>query len=109
MMPPTVAARRIALNPGVTVRSAPGRTNREGEAMIDATHDPARTSWVDSANGHGDFPLQNLPFGVFSPQDGQPRGGVAIGDMIFDIGAALEAGLFTGAARDAAKPPPARH
>ena len=28
---------------------------------------PARRSWVASANGHADFPIQNLPFGVFSP------------------------------------------
>ena len=70
---------------------------------IDETHDPARQSWVASANGHPDFPIQNLPFGVFSAQDGGPRGGVAIGDAIFDIAAALEAGLFTGPARDAAE------
>ena len=35
--------------------------------MIDETHDRARQSWVASANGHAEFPLQNLPFGVFSP------------------------------------------
>jgi fumarylacetoacetase len=71
--------------------------------MIDATHDPSRMSWVASANGHVEFPIQNLPFGVFSEQGGAPRGGVAIGDAIFDIGAALEAELFAGAARDAAE------
>ena len=52
---------------------------------VDHTHDPALTSWVDSANGHADFPIQNLPFGVFSPLAGAPRGGVAIGDMILDL------------------------
>ena len=71
--------------------------------MIDETHSSSRTSWVASANGHKSFPVQNLPLGVFSPEGGSPRGGVAIGDSIFDIGAALEAGLFTGAARDAAE------
>ena len=71
--------------------------------MIDETHDAGRTSWVASANGHAMFPIQNLPFGVFSPEGGRRRGGVAIGDSIFDIGAALEAGLFAGAARDAAE------
>ncbi len=71
--------------------------------MTDATHDPTRMSWVASANGHAEFPIQNLPFGVFSTHDGVPRGGVAIGDSILDIGAALEAGLFSGAARDAAE------
>ena len=71
--------------------------------MTDATHDPARTSWVTSANGHAEFPIQNLPFGVFSTHGGKRRGGVAIGGAILDIAAALEAGLFSGAARDAAE------
>ena len=71
--------------------------------MIDETHAAGRTSWVASANGHATFPIQNLPLGVFSPPGGTARGGVAIGDSIFDIGAALEAGLFSGAARDAAE------
>ena len=71
--------------------------------MNDATHDPKRMSWVVSANGHSEFPIQNLPFGVFSTHDGVPRGGMAIGDSILDIGATLEAGLFAGAARDAAE------
>ncbi|HXO01269.1 MAG TPA: fumarylacetoacetate hydrolase family protein, partial [Stellaceae bacterium] len=70
---------------------------------IDETHDPKRQSWVDSANGHADFPLQNLPLGVFSPPgnnvpDARARGGIAIGDKIFDIKAALAAGLFSGEA-----------
>ena len=53
-----------------------------------------------------EFPLQNLPFGVFSPRSGpdeSPRGGVAIGDMIFDLRAALGAGLFSGEAERAAR------
>ena len=33
---------------------------------LDETHDPKRQSWVTSANGHPDFPIQNLPVGVFS-------------------------------------------
>ncbi len=71
--------------------------------MIDDTHDPARASWVRSANGHAMFPIQNLPFGVFSPEGGSARGGIAIGEKIFDISAALEEGLFSGAALDAAQ------
>src|SRR5207248_685684 len=54
--------------------------------------------WVVSARGHSEFPIQNLPFGVFSPAGGAPRGGVAIGDAIFDLAAGLEAGLFSGEA-----------
>ena len=34
--------------------------------MIDDTHAPGRRSWVASANGHAEFPIQNLPLGVFS-------------------------------------------
>jgi fumarylacetoacetase len=65
-------------------------------ANLDFTHDPARRSWVDSANEPGaDFPLQNLPFGAFSREDEMtPRVGIAIGDRVFDVGGALEAGLF---------------
>jgi fumarylacetoacetase len=71
--------------------------------MIDETHAAGRASWVTSANGHTMFPIQNLPLGVFSPDGGSARGGVAIGDRILDLGSALEAGLFSGAARDAAE------
>ncbi len=71
--------------------------------MIDETHDPRRESWVDSARGHAEFPIQNLPLGVFSPAGGAPRGGVAIGDKIFDLKAGIEAGLFSGDAAKAAE------
>ncbi|MCB2015315.1 MAG: fumarylacetoacetase [Sphingobium sp.] len=67
---------------------------------IDFTHDPAAKSWVASADGHKDFPIQNLPLGIFSPPDGEPRGGVAIGDEILDIAAV--ANLLEGDARKAA-------
>ena len=36
----------------------------------DATHDPALRSWVPGADGHPDFPIQNLPFGRFRPPAG---------------------------------------
>lgn len=45
------------------------------------------SSWVDSANGHSDFPHQNLSFGIFIPLGLPPRGGVAIGDELFDLSA----------------------
>jgi fumarylacetoacetase len=64
---------------------------------IDETHDPAAESWVESANAPGsDFPLQNLPFGIFRSRKNRgeaPRGGVAIGEQILDL-AAL--GIKTG-------------
>ncbi|TWB46021.1 fumarylacetoacetate hydrolase [Nitrospirillum pindoramense] len=70
--------------------------------LIDETHNPALTSWVASANGHADFPIQNLPLGVFSTLNEAPRGGVAIGDQILDLARAGRSGLLTGAALDAA-------
>lgn len=71
---------------------------------LDHTHDPARRSWVASANGHADFPLQNLPIGVVTPPgETGPRGGVAIGDEVLDLAAACRAGLFHGDAAAAAE------
>jgi fumarylacetoacetase len=62
--------------------------------MIDATHDIALESWVASANGHHDFPIQNLPFGLFSPPGEAPRPGVAIGDHILELQALVAAGML---------------
>ena len=70
--------------------------------MIDHTHDPTLTSWVECANGHADFPIQNLPFGVFSPLAGAPRGGIAIGDMILDLRALHEEALLDDEAQGVA-------
>ncbi|MEM9552045.1 MAG: fumarylacetoacetase [Pseudomonadota bacterium] len=57
---------------------------------------PLKTSWVASANDPSHpFPLNNLPYGVFSIGDGDPHCGVAIGDMIFDITAAEASGLVS--------------
>lgn len=54
---------------------------------LDETHDPARRSFVDAANHpETDFPIQNLPLGVFSTKaDPDPRIGVAIGDRVLDL------------------------
>jgi len=53
---------------------------------LNATHDPELTSWVESANDpNTDFPVQNLPFGIFRRKGEKPRGGVAIGDQILDL------------------------
>src|SRR5205085_11555901 len=71
---------------------------------INETHDVNRKSWIASANtSDTDFPIQNLPIGIFSNAACKPRGGIAIGDQIFDIKAALDAGLFTGDTADAAR------
>ena len=63
---------------------------------LDETHDPRLRSWVASANvPGGDFPIQNLPLGVFRASDSS-RGhiGVAIGDQILDLRRCAERGLF---------------
>ena len=71
---------------------------------LNETHDPALRSWVDSANApDADFPIQNLPFGVYTdPRTGAARVGIAIGDMILDVTAARKAGVIGGRADDAA-------
>ena len=70
---------------------------------LNETHDPARRSFLESANAADcEFPIQNLPFGVFRPVPGAtPRVGVAIGDAILDVAAA--AASFAGVAADAAR------
>jgi fumarylacetoacetase len=57
---------------------------------VDETHDPGRISWVESARPGSDFPVQNLPLGIFSEAKGLRRPGVAIGDYILDLTAAAD-------------------
>ena len=70
---------------------------------LNDTHDPALRSWVESANAADtDFPIQNLPFGVFrrAGSEEKLRIGVAIGDRILDVGAAMHAGALPDLAAD---------
>ena len=66
----------------------------DSSKALEATRDPAKRSWVSSANEPAcDFSIQNLPFGVFSDShNAQPRAGVAIGDAIIDLAALRSAG-----------------
>lgn len=53
-------------------------------------------SWVDTANNAStDFPLNNLPYGVFSTGNDAPRCGVAIGDHVLDVAAVEAQGLLS--------------
>ncbi len=63
---------------------------------LDATHDPARKSWVEAANDPAcPFPIQNLPFGVFSRSgEAVRRIGVAIGDQVLDMAVLAQARLL---------------
>ena len=72
--------------------------------QLNDTHRADLRSWVESANASDtDFPIQNLPFGIFRRDGESPRSGVAIGDQILDLTAALKAGLFEGEAETAAQ------
>src|SRR5919107_5215280 len=73
--------------------------------QINETHDPALKSWAEQANNpDADFPIQNLPFGVFRRRgsDEPFRGGVAIWDQILDLTAAQKVGALAGDAAVAA-------
>ena len=71
--------------------------------MLDASHDPMVTSWVPSAQAAGtDFPIQNLPLGVFETADGRVAIGVAIGDQVVDLRVAREARLLGALAAEIA-------
>ncbi len=67
---------------------------------LDGTHDASLRSWVESANdAGGDFPVQNLPLGVFRRGGSGPaRIGCAIGDQVLDLAACGERGLLRGPA-----------
>ncbi|URI05857.1 fumarylacetoacetase [Aquincola tertiaricarbonis] len=72
--------------------------------MLDFTHDPQATSWVASAQAAGgDFPIQNLPFGIFALAGSaeRPRGGVAIGDQVLDLAHLAAARVLEGPAQAA--------
>ena len=59
--------------------------------MTDAT----MTSWIEVPEGH-DFPLANLPFGVFSTADREARPGMRLGDHVIDLSALFDAGVLNG-------------
>ncbi|MDQ3998397.1 MAG: fumarylacetoacetase [Gemmatimonadota bacterium] len=66
-------------------------------APTDETHRPDLRSWVESANDPAtDFPIQNLPFGIFMRRGSaeQARVGVAIGDQILDVSSVARGGAF---------------
>lgn len=56
-------------------------------------NDPTLRSWVEVPAG-SDFPIQNLPFGIFKTEKLTPRIGVAIGEMVADLAVLAEHGFF---------------
>ncbi len=64
---------------------------------LNETHDAALQSWVESANRPDcDFPIQNLPFGIFRTDRKADRVGTAIGDFVLDLQEAFRTGLLIG-------------
>ena len=78
-----------------TTMSTTGTTGTT--AMLDDTHAPALQSWVETANGNPDFPIQNLPYAVFRRTGSEDDFaiGVAIGDRIVDLSKTARAGLLS--------------
>ena len=72
---------------------------------VDETHDAGRSSWVGGAEPGSDFPVQNLPLGIFSEAKGLRRPGVAIGDYILDLAALAEGGMLDEEWRDDLRQP----
>lgn len=75
---------------------------------MNQTHEPGLRSWVESAQDHPDFPIQNLPLGVFrrSGSGDPPSVGIAIGNEILSLAAAAElVGIPSGPAADACTEP----
>lgn len=56
-------------------------------------NDPSRKSWLEVPSG-SDFPIQNLPFGVFIANDDHISIGSRIGDTAIDLGALHQLGYF---------------
>src|SRR5277367_4990787 len=78
--------------------------------VFDETHDLEARSWIDSANAaDSDFPIQNLPFGIFRKSEvgSDARVGVGIGDCVLDVTALRTEGLLgndAGVAAEACEP-----
>ncbi|MFJ4156277.1 fumarylacetoacetase [Pseudomonas sp. NPDC089752] len=60
-----------------------------------------QNSWIESANGHPEFPLQNLPLGIFSAGGGARTSGIAIGEYVLDLEGVLNSGLLDNEAETA--------
>ncbi len=71
---------------------------------LNETHDPGLISSVESANlADSQFPIQNLPLGVFGRNGEEPRIGCAIGDQILDLRACVDQRLMNGPAAAASR------
>jgi fumarylacetoacetase len=72
---------------------------------VNHTHDTTLKSWVKSANNESEFPIQNLPFGIFRRKNTteQYRAGVAIGECVVDMQALYKKNILSGNAKTGCK------
>ena len=63
--------------------------------MPNAANDPKRKSWLD-VEENSDFPIQNIPFGVFLTKDDVITIGTRIGNYAIDMGALQQLNYFEG-------------
>src|SRR5680860_476477 len=63
--------------------------------MSITANDPKRKTWLDTPKDT-DFPIQNIPFGVFLTRDDIITIGTRIGDYAIDLGALHQLGYFEG-------------
>ena len=63
--------------------------------MPNLANDPSRKSWINVPE-HSDFPIQNIPFGVFITKEDVITIGTRIGDCAIDMGALQQLGYFEG-------------
>ena len=63
------------------------------KSMLITANDPKLSSWVE-VDQDSDFPIQNLPFGIFSKDNTSPRVGIAIGNQILDLKSLFEFGYL---------------
>jgi fumarylacetoacetase len=52
--------------------------------MTIKANNPSLRSWI-KVNKNSDFPIQNIPFGIFKAKNHHPRVGIAIGDQVLDL------------------------
>src|SRR5947209_11546801 len=68
---------------------------RQTSALIEAPLQKMPLKSFINVPPNSDFPIQNLPYGIFRPRDGAARAGVAIGDLILDLSVLEERGFFS--------------
>ncbi len=60
---------------------------------MNKANNPSIKSWI-KVEKNSDFPIQNIPFGIFSPTDKSPRPGTIIGNTVIDLSVLAEEGFF---------------